>query len=71
MDYNNMDIEDMGAATNNYEIDNTSKKAKKSNEKDLRHVTRRKIEDVLAFKRLRDENGWMDDFDDLEFSEVY
>ena len=23
MDYNNMDIEDMGAATNNYEIDNT------------------------------------------------
>jgi hypothetical protein len=72
MDYNNMDIENMDLAAERLETKKSkkSKKSKKADDKDLRHVTRRKIEDVLAFKRLREENGWMDDFE-LEFTEVY
>ncbi|MCH9643523.1 MAG: hypothetical protein K0U23_01515 [Gammaproteobacteria bacterium] len=79
MDYENTDIENMDMYEDSEQYLNDSKKpksskkskkSKKTAEKDLRHVTRRKIEDVLAFKRLKSEHGWMDDFD-LDFGEVY
>ena len=35
-----------------------------------RHITRRKIEDLMSFKRMREEHCWMDD-EDFEFGEVY
>ena len=78
-DINSMDMydEDGDGDSDEYLNDATkpkkpkkSKKSKKNDDKDLRHVTRRKIEDVLAFKQLREEHGWMDDFN-LDFGEVY
>lgn len=38
--------------------------------KPKRYQARRKIEDYAEFRRMRDELGWMDDFD-TEFGEVY
>ena len=38
--------------------------------KQKRYQARRKIEDWADFRKMRDELGWMDDFD-TEFSEVY
>ena len=38
--------------------------------KPKRYQARRKIEDYAEFRKMRDELGWMDDFD-TEFGEVY
>ena len=38
--------------------------------KQKRYKARRKIEDYADFRKMRDEHGWMDDFD-TEFGEVY
>lgn len=38
--------------------------------KQKRYKARRKIEDYAEFRKMRDELGWMDDFD-TDFGEVY
>jgi hypothetical protein len=38
--------------------------------KEKRYRARRKIEDWVEYKKMRDELGWMDDFD-LDMGEVY
>ena len=38
--------------------------------KEKRYKARRKIEDRVEYKKMRDELGWMDDFT-TEFGEIY
>ena len=54
-----------------YEEEGNNESAQGKKDKDVkRHVTRRKIEDLMSFKRMREEHCWMDD-EDFEFGEVY
>jgi hypothetical protein len=60
------------SANDNLNIDSTSTRDEDESKagKQKRYQARRKIEDWAEYRRMRDELGWMDDFD-TEFGEVY
>jgi hypothetical protein len=66
MEYDEMDnnnsFDSVGSAVAEEEDTKTSKQRK--------FEARRRIEDWADFRRMRDDLGWMDDFD-TEFGEVY
>lgn len=63
------DLEEDGTVGMDSAIDDLEDQAD-TKQSSRKYQTRRRIEDMLEFKRLRGEQGWMDDFD-LDFEEVY
>lgn len=51
-------------------MEDTAFEADSKQEKQKKYQARRRIEDWAEFRKMRDDLGWMDDFD-TEFGEVY
>lgn len=66
------DTSSFDSANDDLNIESTSVRDEDDSKtgKQKRHKARRKIEDYAEFRKMRDELGWMDDFD-TEFGEVY
>ncbi len=67
------DPSDFGSVNDNLNVDAVTPDAEDDDSasgKEKRYKARRKIEDWVEYKRMRDELGWMDDFT-LDMGEVY